>query len=138
MERALFFFLPLGVINGVKSPYKTIKLNVERTKCVHGRHLFLISFEQNYGADFLNNPYLKQDTQHLCQWRSWTKVEGPNSSPGSFYFLPLMSKREEAPATRKVGLNWTKESWDNAHVWINSALIVFTPCFNFESFCAIQ
>ena len=44
------------------------------------------------------------------------KVEGPNSSPGSFYFLPLMSKREEAPTTRKVGLNWMKESCDNAHV----------------------
>ena len=34
-------------------------------------------------------------------------------------------------------LNWKKESWDNAHVRINSALIVFTPCVNIERFCAI-
>ena len=28
------------------------------------------------------------------------------------------------------GLNWTKESWDNARVRMNWALIVLTPCFN--------
>ena len=35
---------------------------------------------------------------------------------------------------QKTGLDWAKESWDNARVQINSALIVFTPCFN-KSLC---
>ena len=35
------------------------------------------------------------------------------------------------------GLNCTKEIWDNARVQINSALIVFMPCFNITSFCVI-
>ena len=30
-----------------------------------------------------------------------------------------------------------KESWDDARVQISSALIVFMPCFNIGSFCAI-
>ena len=35
------------------------------------------------------------------------------------------------------GLNWTKESWDNVLVRRYLVLIVFTPCFNVGSFCAI-
>ena len=36
-------------------------------------------------------------------------------------------------------LVWTeRKSWDNAHVQLNSALIVFMPWFNIGRFCAIM
>ena len=35
------FFLPLEVINGVKSPYKKKNNSPENEMCVHGRHLLL-------------------------------------------------------------------------------------------------
>ena len=44
-------------------------------------------------------------------------------------FLPLDINFKER-TRRKTVLDWGKESWDNARVQINSALIVFTPCFN--------
>ena len=49
MERALFilFFLPLGVINGVNSPYKKKNYNPDNETCVHGRRLFLPYFFLN-------------------------------------------------------------------------------------------
>ena len=43
--------------------------------------------------------YIQNKTLDPCinsQWRSWTKVEGPNLSPGSFYFLKFISNRGEA------------------------------------------
>ena len=49
MERALFilFFLPLGVINDVNSPYKKKNYNPDNETCVHGRRLFLPYFFLN-------------------------------------------------------------------------------------------
>ena len=45
MEGALFIvFCPLGVINGVKSPYKNKNYSPENETCVRGRALFLPYF----------------------------------------------------------------------------------------------
>ena len=43
-EPYLFYFVPLGVINGVESPYKKKKYSPENETCVHGRRLFLSYF----------------------------------------------------------------------------------------------
>ena len=62
-------------------------------------------------------------------------------SPGSFYLLTSITKREEALGMRlHEVLNGPKKvnACDNALVRINSALIVFKPCFNIASFCAIK
>ena len=59
MEKALFilcFFLPLGVTNSVKSPYK--KKN----------YRFVLN--ETMAPNFPNNPHLKQDPQPLHQRRS--------------------------------------------------------------------
>ena len=76
LERALFIlFLPLEVINGVKSLYKEKNYSPENETCVRSRRLFLPHFFWiKLWGRFSNNPHLKPDPQPLHQRRSWTKV----------------------------------------------------------------
>ena len=58
----------------------------------------------------------------------------------SSIFLPLDNnvKVRRSPRNEVAqGLNWIKESCNNAHVGINSVLSVFLPCLNIGRFCAI-
>ena len=55
--------------------------------------------------------HIQNKTLNPCvnsQWRSWTKVWGPNSSPESFYLFTLTTKRKEALQT-KVHKVWTEQ-----------------------------
>ena len=75
-EPYLFFFLPLGVISGVKCPYKKKNHSPENETCVRARRLFLSYFIWiKLWRKFSNNPHSKQDTQHLRQRSPWTKVK---------------------------------------------------------------
>ena len=60
-------------------------------------------------------------------------------SPEVFTLFDINIIKRTSPGNEVAqGLDWTKESWDNAHVQINSALIIFMPCFNIGNFCAIM
>ena len=62
-EKPIYYFLSLGVINSVKSPYK--KNYSPENVCMED-----LFFEYNYGANFLDNPHSKQDPKPLRQRRS--------------------------------------------------------------------
>ena len=104
MERALFilFFLPLGVINDVNSPYKKKNYNPDNETCVHGRRLFLPYFFLNkITLPIFQIIYIRSKTLDPCvKGGLERRRKGPSLSPGSCYFLTLPLKREEAPGTR--------------------------------------
>ena len=110
----------------MKKVHTKRKIIVQWTKYMHADIFFRhLSFEWNYGINFPINPYLKQDPQPWHQWRSWKKVWGQKSSPESFNFLASNVKGKRSPRNEVAkGVNWTKESWDNAHVQINWPLIL--------------
>ena len=68
---------------------------------------------------------MKHDPWSLHQQRSWTKVQVPNSSPGSFYFFTLTSKREEALGT-KLHKVWTRQK--KVGIMCSNPCCIFEPC----------
>ena len=107
LERALFILF-FFTFRSYQQSKKSVPNYTPENKTCARQTSFSAIFP--YGADFPNNPHSKQDPQPLRQRRSWTK---------SFYFLTLMSKRKSPGNEVAQGLNWRKESWDNAHVRIN-------------------
>ena len=133
MERALFIlFFPLIVISGVKYPYKKKNYIPENETCVRGRRLFLpYFFWIKLRRRFFQIIHIWNKNLNTC-------FNGGLERRVSRVFLIFGINVKERRSCKVVkSLNWKKESWDNAHVRINSALIVFTPCVNIERFCAI-
>ena len=118
MERALFFFLLLRVINGVKSPYKKKNYHPEN--------------KTSLNKPLSKRPSILALTEVLNEGIRFKLVSRV------ILLFDINTKVRRSPGNNVAyGLNWMKESWDNAPVRINSALIVFTPCFSIGSFCAI-
>ena len=99
-EWHIYSFLPVRVINGVKSPYKK-KNAVQRMKCMQMIHLFLFFFFYKIMAPIFQiihtwnknlNPDINRGLERRCEVKRLLQ--------GLLTFWHLTSKGKESPGTR--------------------------------------
>ena len=99
-EWHIYSFLPVRVINGVKSPYKK-KNAVQRMKCMQMIHLFLLFFFYKIMAPIFQiihtwnktlNPDINRGLERRCEVKRLLQ--------GLLTFWHLTSKGKESPGTR--------------------------------------